>query len=253
MSLFPYYGGKGRLSRRYPRPHFDTIVEPFAGGANYSLLYPSKQVKLYDIDPAIVALWQYLLKVPTSRLLELPVLPQGARVSDAKGLCDEERTFLGMWAQPGGSSTGRHDNVVSKWGLHSGWGKYRLGVARQVEQIRHWTIEQRSWDAIDVGPRATWFIDPPYQGGGGLAGDGYTHGKGGVDFAALGSWVRALPGQVIACDHEDADWLPFRGLFHQHSQQQEWRTELVYLQGPQPMTGPLGSTQGRGRVTVRVY
>jgi len=35
-----YYGGKWRAAPSYPSPRCETIIEPFAGAAGYSLRYP---------------------------------------------------------------------------------------------------------------------------------------------------------------------------------------------------------------------
>jgi hypothetical protein len=60
-------------------------------------------------------------------------------------------------------------------------------------------------DAPDV--EATWFIDPPYQ---------HANRRGylckGIDYARLSDWCRSRRGQVIVCEQEGADWLPFKPL-----------------------------------------
>ena len=35
--MFYYYGRKKQIAKYYPEPKYDTIVEPFAGSAAYSL------------------------------------------------------------------------------------------------------------------------------------------------------------------------------------------------------------------------
>ena len=35
--MFYYYGRKKQIIRHYPSPNYDTIIEPFAGSAAYSL------------------------------------------------------------------------------------------------------------------------------------------------------------------------------------------------------------------------
>ena len=59
-----------------------------------------------------------------------------------------------------------------------------------------------------VSGEATWFIDPPYQ----VAGRHYRFGSEQLDYARLAKWCRSRPGQVIVCENEGADWLPFRPL-----------------------------------------
>jgi site-specific DNA-adenine methylase len=73
--FFSYFGSKFRLAKFYPEPQCDEIIEPFAGSAGYSLLYPNKQVTLYELYEPIVELWDYLIKVPEQEILALPVGP----------------------------------------------------------------------------------------------------------------------------------------------------------------------------------
>ena len=35
--MFYYYGRKKQIAKYYPKPNFNTIIEPFAGSAAYSL------------------------------------------------------------------------------------------------------------------------------------------------------------------------------------------------------------------------
>ena len=53
--FFSYFGSKYRMAKHYPEPLYDIIVEPFAGAAGYSLLYPHKNIILYDnYEPVIM-------------------------------------------------------------------------------------------------------------------------------------------------------------------------------------------------------
>lgn len=61
--FFTYFGGKYRLAPKYPKPMYNTIVEPFAGSAGYSLRYPEREVILNDLDPVISGIWEYLINV----------------------------------------------------------------------------------------------------------------------------------------------------------------------------------------------
>jgi hypothetical protein len=247
MSLFPYYGGKGALAGKYPGPYFDHIVEPFAGGANYALRHGTRrEVTLYDVDERIVAVWRWLIAATSAEVLALPVLERGQLLASVTGLSDPERWFLALWAEPGSMKAWRSTKVSAR-GAGSGWAQARERVAGAVDRISHWRCELGPYsDAPDIS--ATWFIDPPYQGGSSTAGAGYAHGRAAIDFARLATWTRARAGQVIACDHEDADWLPFRQLIAQQNQANaQDRAELVYLQGPQPMTDRLGRQQRQRR------
>lgn len=71
--FFSFFGGKWRVGLRYPAPMYPTIIEPFAGGAGYSVRYSDRQVVLYDADPIIAGLWSYLIKVSPAEVLALPL------------------------------------------------------------------------------------------------------------------------------------------------------------------------------------
>jgi hypothetical protein len=92
-------------------------------------------------------------------------------------------------------------------GTHSTefWGpEIRARIASQLEYIRHWiAIEGQYSDCPDLD--ATWFVDPPYR----RAGKYYVRPSGSIDFAHLAQWCKSRKGQVIVCENEGADWLPF--------------------------------------------
>lgn len=59
--LFKWFGSKWLSSKILPEPQCDTIIEPFAGGAGYSLRHSQKKVILVETDPHIGAIkhWRY--------------------------------------------------------------------------------------------------------------------------------------------------------------------------------------------------
>ena len=72
--MFPYYGSKHRAAPKYPGPIEDTIVEPFAGSATYSLLYPHKQVWINDLNPRVASVWRYLVSASKDEILSIPLV-----------------------------------------------------------------------------------------------------------------------------------------------------------------------------------
>lgn len=207
-----YYGGKWAAAPRYPAPQHKTIVEPFAGAAGYACRYPDHMVTLIDADPIIAGIWAYLIRTPAAEIRALPDIPEGGTVDDLP-VCQEARWLAGFWCNEGAAAPCKRP---SKWASRAdacvpwgGWGaRARTRIARDVERIRHWRVIKGPYDAApDV--TATWFVDPPYQTS---AGRHYRQQPG--NFAALGAWTRARRGQVIACDQQGADWLP-------------WTSELV--------------------------
>ena len=204
--FFSYFGSKGALSRNYPAPELEVIIEPFAGSAGYACRYPDLEVQLYDADPVIIGIWVYLIRATRADILALPLEP-----GEVGGLSKPERDFIGFWWRRCGATPSLKPVPWMRSGKHpfSFWGKEtRERIAARVERVNHWTAEQKDYREIPV-TSATWFIDPPYQSQGKL----YTHGSKRIDYKALGAWVETLPGQRIVCEASGADWLPFRPLF----------------------------------------
>jgi 16S rRNA G966 N2-methylase RsmD len=84
----------------------------------------------------------------------------------------------------------------------------RERIANQVAQIKHWQIMpsgNQYFNAPDTP--ATWFIDPPYNN---KAGRAYKHSSKFIDYTNLSDWCRKREGQVMVCENEGANWLPFK-------------------------------------------
>lgn len=87
------------------------------------------------------------------------------------------------------------------------WGdECKRRLASQIDYIKHWCVICGSYDNID-NQEATWFIDPPYQKS---CGRQYKFNE--IDYTKLANWCRSRKGQVIVCEQEGADWLPFKPL-----------------------------------------
>lgn len=204
---FPYYGSKYMRGKYYPRPRHRLIIEPFAGSAGYATRYRHHDVRLYDLDETVIGTWRYLIRVRASELRSLPT--DVDHLDDHPHLTQEQRWLIGWWLHKGTTAPRRKPSAWMVAGKSEGsyWGRaVRDRLAEQVESIRHWKAEVRSYDQIPDGP-ATWFIDPPYQS---KVGDYYTHRF--KDHYRLGEWCRSRSGQVIVCEHRGANWLPFRPL-----------------------------------------
>ncbi len=226
--FFTYYGGKWRDAvKNYPAPRFGTIVEPFAGSAGYSMRYPDRRVILCDLDPVIAGLWTYLVGVTEAEILAIPDLSDEETVHDL-GVCEEARWLVGFWLNKGVSQPRVSPSAWMRSGIRPGsfWGpEVRRRVANQLQFIRHWEVRHGSYEDIDVGGPATWFVDPPYAG----PGSHYRCGSSGVDFDALASWCLARQGQTIVCEASGATWLPFRDLGDMKSTRATRSAEAVYL------------------------
>src|SRR5690349_4641809 len=96
--MWSYYGTKKRLARYYPKPIHDTIIECFAGAAQYSLFEDNwkKEVILYDKYDKVARVWEYLIDSTRIDILKLPDLNPGDNVDSFTQLCDEEKWLIGF-------------------------------------------------------------------------------------------------------------------------------------------------------------
>lgn len=207
--FFTFYGAKFRAAKHYPTPECDVVVEPFAGAAGYSVNHYERQVILRDLDPVIAGTWRYLIQVDPEEVYALPDLEEGQTVDDLS-VSPDARVLIGWWLNHGTSRPSKTPSAWMRQGKHASsfWGEQiRERIASQVSEIRHWIVQDGSYsEAEDI--EATWFVDPPYQ----VAGKHYRHGSKGIDYADLADWCKARRGQLIVCEAEGADWLPFRPL-----------------------------------------
>lgn len=209
--FFSYFGSKYRLASRYPSPRYSTIIEPFAGSAGYSLLYPDKQIVLVEKWDVMFGIWSYLIRASEEEILKLPDVPAYGSALDIAGLPQEARWLIGFCIQSA-RPTPRYihtDRSRERIGTMRTWGeKRRQRIASQLKAIRHWRLIHGSYEDLEpeIEGEATWFVDPPYQ----LQGTHYSEHA--LDYNHLGRWCEGLPGQVIVCEGQDADWLPFREL-----------------------------------------
>lgn len=227
--LFKWFGSKWSLSKHYPPPIHDDIIEPFAGSAGYSLRHHPKRVHLYDANQQIRDLWSFLIRATESDIREIPInVPVGSDIREL-GLSHGQALLLKMWQ--------RTNNVgecwtISPWGhLPGQWTEStRARVAEQHLAIAHWRVLDNEW----CGVNRTWFVDPPYQ-------YGYQYRCNPIDYNQLADDVKyiARDNQVIVCeamakDGRCPDWLhftPFRKQVtsrrkaenHHHS------SELIYI------------------------
>lgn len=209
--FFGYFGGKWRdTPRLYPPPEYDTIVEPFAGSAGYSLRFPDHNVILCEKDRILVSIWEYLIEVEPDEILALPDLGPQDSVDDLS-VCQEARWLIGFWVNRGVAAPRKRPSKWMRTGIRPGsfWGqRVRTTIANQVPRIRHWEIRNHSYESCDISVEATWFIDPPYQD----TGHHYRFGSDTIHYDHLADWCRKRSGQVIVCENRGADWLPFRPL-----------------------------------------
>lgn len=205
--MWGYYGSKSKIVGRYPPPHYDIIVEPFAGTAQYALKYWDRSVILIEKYNIICDLWRWLQKCSKQDILTIRQLKFGESTDDFVWDCPEQKNLVGFIIT-GAPSTPK--KTASKWKtvIRPNTQQFRLeSIARNLERIRHWEIICGDYrEAPDV--RATWFVDPPYVVGGKY----YKYGSKDIDYGFLGEWCKARKGQVIVCEAEGQTWLPFKPL-----------------------------------------
>lgn len=229
--FFPYYGSKWRIAPLYPRPLYRSIIEPFAGSAQYATLYHQRDVLLVDADEVICGVWDYLIRVQPNEILGLPD-PGPLQALDELGLCQEARWLIGFWVGPATTYPARRPSSwYAKWHGNGArvWGdEVRRRLACQVERIRHWRVKHAPYEDIHVAGNATWFIDPPYAG---RQGTKYRHSSAHIDYERLGQWCRERTGQTIVCEGEGAVWLPFEPVAISTSTRKKAVVEKVWTSG----------------------
>ena len=198
--MWSYYGSKSKMVNFYPPPKFDSIIEPFAGAAKYSLKYFDKQVTIVDKYTVLIDVWKYLQLASENDILNLPRLKRGESIKDHQYLSEVEQNFLGFLVCNGLESP--RMNVSSFEGVNVERDLKR--IAKTLFKIRHWNIVNGNYEDIE-NTESTWFIDPPYMFGG----EHYKESSKNIDFIKLGEWCKNRKGQTIVCENTKADWLPF--------------------------------------------
>lgn len=187
---------------KYPAPLYDTIIEPFAGAAGYSVRHYSHKVILVDASESICGIWDFLIHASVAEIRALPLLEPGADVRDL-AIPQEAKWLLGYWCAPG-AATPRWHVVRASHRLKSGtWNEHiRDRLAAQVDSIRHWRVVHGDYTGCP-DTEATWFVDPPYV-------DQGKHYRNRItDYGALAAWCQTRPGQTMVCESLGATWLPF--------------------------------------------
>jgi site-specific DNA-adenine methylase len=218
--LFKWFGSKWQAAPRYPKPLHKEIVEPFAGGAGYSLRYPEHDVIICDNNPNLKILWPWLIDVATESMIrEIPInVPEGTDIRTL-GLSDGQAYLLKTWQR---TNTTGDCWTISPWGnLPGQWtANTRARVAEEVFAVKHWTFLDDGLRLMQYASTlfynetddvaCTWFVDPMYQ-------YNYQYNtKDKHDYNALGALCQNLSGQVIVCEAvcpktgKIPDWLPFR-------------------------------------------
>jgi len=230
-TVMSYYGSKYMLAPKYPAPQHDTIIEPFAGGAGYSLHYPAHNVKLYDLNEDVCSVWDYMINADPDEIRKLPMLEQNQSIDELEGLTKGQKNLIGWWVQYGvGVSKKKYTNTTWKKRIKNNstvWCERRREMLAQTSaRIKHWTITNCSYHDIP-DQEVTWFIDPPYKC---KAGRRYRHHQ--IDFEHLAEWCQSRSGQVMVCENNNSEaWLPFVPFATTHGVSKK-TTEVIWANFP---------------------
>ena len=112
--LLKYFGSKFRSAKYYPPPQYTHIIEPFAGGAGYSLRYREHQVTLLDLDQELIDLWRYLIGADPAEIAAMPVtgLTKGTDIRTL-GLSAGAAQLMRRWQRTGHCSSWTISNVTT--------------------------------------------------------------------------------------------------------------------------------------------
>jgi len=227
---FAYYGAKHRLAPHYPPPRYNTIIEPFAGSAAYSIRWATDSTKviLYEADEQVVELWHRVQNITPKQLDEI-----------TEHIANDIHTTDPLVAALGGGSglhatlSGLTRKITPR--MREGWPNIRRRIERSTNRIKNWEINHGSYEQAP-NIEATWFIDPPYQ----LliinptrtlqdqSGNAYRYGQSTINYAQLAAWCKTRQGQTIVCEQQPAAWLPFKPFKPQRNAQTIERTEVIW-------------------------
>ena len=232
--FFPFYGSKWRTASLYGDPRGSTVVEPFAGSAGFSVFWECDDVWLFDIDPVIVGVWDYLIKATKFDFANLPLLSPGQSITDFN-ISQEAKWLIGFWLNRGSSTpkltltefSARSDKGQMVWGQ-----KAKNRLMEQAGRIKTWRVSQSSYvniDSCQFGQSCYWFVDPPYV----EKGRYYKHRIAACDYSGLADWCKHLPGYGCVCENTGAGWLPFENLSNAKSMRGR-SLESVYWIGYNP-------------------
>lgn len=194
--MFSYYGSKSKIVDYYPPPKHKKIIEPFAGSARYSLKYWQNDVLLVEKFEKVFKIWEYLKNASKQDIMNLPDVITDLREMN---LSDAEKYLIGYCI---GRGSARPRNINGKF---NNWATDKIRIANDIHKIKHWQILKCDYTDIE-NEKATWFIDPPYK----VQVHGYNCKI--DDYIKLAEWCKERNGQIMVCENENGDWLPFKPL-----------------------------------------
>lgn len=215
--MFSYYGSKSKISKYYPKPEYDIVIEPFAGSARYALEYPEKLVWLNDSYEVVYNIWVYLLNATSEQISALPQISKGDDIRELD-ISPVEKDLMGFMINMG---VPYPHHIYTTWAARNDEvSRCKKRILKYLPKIRHWGLTCLSYEQLP-NIEATWYIDPPYQNGG----ERYIHHA--IDYTHLAEWCKSRRGQVIVCENSSADWMDFRPLVEMQGQRKR-TTEVIW-------------------------
>lgn len=209
--MFYYFGRKGRLAASYPAPAFPLVIEPFAGSMAYALHHRPEKAIGIEIDSNVANVWHRLTGMSAEHILALSEPRIGERTTDR----------FAMLAA-GSHGTARASSYLWTDRMSRDFQKQKRLAAKHVDyartNVQYVCNDYRA--ILDI--EATWFIDPPYQ----HVERGYDRSN--VDYDELAEWCKRRRGQVIVCEQDGADWLPFQPLCEIRGTTNKRTVEMVW-------------------------
>lgn len=208
--MFSYYGSKNKIAKLYPAPMFETVIEPFAGAAWYSLHHKKGKVFLNEKYDVIANIWEWLIKnADAETILNNKDFYAGQDISNID-LAKAHKDLIGFCINRGSIAP---KSIVQKWSCQvkakPDWASTTAfsleRVAKLLPIVKDWEVKQGDYKDLP-NIEATWFIDPPYKYGG----EHYV--MNGINYDELAEWCKSRKGQVIVCENTSADWLDFEPL-----------------------------------------
>ena len=115
--MFYYYGRKEKVFKYYPKPKYNTIIEPFAGSAVYSLKNFEKNIIILDKDERIINIWKYLKEASSADILSLPLLTIGQSLNDTQfdSLSFVQKDLISFFTNPSSAQPKRSVGKFHIW------------------------------------------------------------------------------------------------------------------------------------------
>lgn len=210
--MWSYYGSKANIVHLYPKPKHPKLIEYFAGSARYALEYFDRDVVLIDKYPVVINIWKWLQQCSPNDIISLPRPGRGQTLNDFEFDCIEAKHFMGFVIHFATFSPGITPSPHYLNRRKNGINYSLKRIASNLFKIKHWEIRLGCYSDFP-NQTATHFIDPPYQHGG----HKYICSNKDINFPALGLWCMEREGQIIVCENEKADWLPFKHMKTQNT------------------------------------